>query len=110
MAAAGSDAQAEYDNKMSNLNAIFQWSMKQGVEGDGTKQSDFEAMGEERKEFLRKVMEEMTVDPTAELKKAVVSLGKPDSDGVEVVAEKARILEILVEMLENIDVARDLHK
>lgn len=54
----------------------------------------------------------MTVDPAAELKLAKASLEKADGDSEDdvVTQEKVQVLDVLTEMMENMDVARDLHK
>ena len=53
-------------------------------------------------------MDEMTVDPTAELKKVKDILSKSEEDE-EAVREKISALHILAEMMESLDVSRDLH-
>ena len=92
--AASASSQAEYDNKIGNLNAIFQCSMQAKQMDDGTKPTSAEAMDPERRAFLRKVMDERTVDPTEEIKKVKAILEKPDAEE-GALAEKLNALQQL---------------
>lgn len=66
----------------------------------------FEPMSAERREWLEKALENATVSPVGEMKKAIEIIQKEESDTDDRVAA----LETLVEWCEHMDFAIDFHK
>eukprot|EP00052_Salpingoeca_macrocollata_P016806 m.135714 g.135714 ORF g.135714 m.135714 type:complete len:317 (+) comp20172_c1_seq2:744-1694(+) len=91
------------------LQAILQWSLRQG--GDGTQETAshlFEAMDPERRRWLQQAFESLTVDIVEEMQKHIAILKEPDTDE-ESREKKCTALEALQEMIEDMDNARDLY-
>lgn len=101
---------------------LLKWSLKYN---DGTKETDLTPMSKERRDWLKEAMEEQLVDPAQEMKLLINILKIKREDyqkdkenesiseeelEKEFVEKKVSTLELLLEWVESIDWAMDLHK
>lgn len=106
---------AEYMDarRTANLDAIRQWSERQGP--DGTTASTMGEMELAKREWLSKVMETMAENTAGVLRECADTIAEPEPEGDDAACEalmqrKVAALDGMRERCEDLDNAKDLHK
>lgn len=94
-----------------SLQGLLRFAMEATKNEDSTTESQFLPMDEERKKFLEAALQSMTINVVEVLQEQISKLMKVDTvKEDDDVTEYLTALEVILDYIDNIDIANDFHK